>query len=159
MTIKIPNKTDAKSGSDKSFPILPADEYQFKIAEFVEKKKPKYLKPTEMEDIVTFTLEVTGFKDGQPAVDSEGGQANGRKMWFDLNPAKLGFTQSDLPSISRSFLGYALGLDDLEKDFELDGYSQLVGKTVYAEIITKTNTQNRKVNKIARFLKTPRVRS
>lgn len=159
MTLKIPNKLEMQSGSGKSFPVLPADEYQFKIAEYAETKKAKYLEPEKMEDVVTFTLEIVGFKDGQPAVDSEGGQANGRKMWFDFKPSTLGFTKAGLPAISRAFLGYALGVDDLEQDFELENYSDLVGKIVYAEVITKSNLQNRKVNKIARFVKAPRVRA
>lgn len=155
-------KFDNKATIDASrqqFILLPADDYQFIICAYEEKTQLKYQTKTgEMEDVINYTLEITGFKDGSPAKDVDGKDANGRKMWFTARPNSIGFTQGGLPSITRQFVGYALGLEDLEQDFELQSWEQLLGKNVYAEVVSKTNTKNVKVNRIARFLKPPRAK-
>jgi len=138
------------------FSLLPAEDYQLVITELEERTQPKYMKLDEMEDVINFTLEIVGFKDGERAVDVDGKIANGRKLWFTARPNSIGFTQAGIPSITRQFVGYALGLDDIEADFELEDWNSLIGKTVYAEVITKTSATGKKVNKIARFLKPPR---
>lgn len=153
--MEFPSKTSLDK-EKKGFNLLPADDYQFIIQKYEERTQPKYLKPNETEDVINFTLEITGFKDGEPAVDEKGEPANGRKMWFTARPGSIGFTQAGIPSITRQFIGYALGLDDIEKDFELISWEELLGKTVYGEVITKSNTKGQKVNRISRFLKAPR---
>lgn len=154
--MEFPSKAELDK-SKKAFSLLPADDYQFIISSCEPKTQLKY-QSQDTEDVINFTLEITGFRDGTPAIDEDGKPANGRKMFMTVRPLSMGFTQAGLPSISRQFIGYALGLEDIEQDFELAAWEQLLGKTVYGEIITKTNMKGEKVNRIARFVKSPRQR-
>lgn len=151
---KFSSKQALDSGKQQ-FNLLPADDYQFVIVKQEPRTQTKY-QSTETEDVINFTLEIVGFKDGSAAVDEKGEPANGRKMFFTARPNSIGFTQAGVPSITRQFVGFAMGLDDLEQDFELMSWEQLLGKTVYGEIVSKTNQKGLKVNRIARFLKAPR---
>lgn len=143
------------------FAILTADDYELVIAEIKEEKQDKYMaKPDPetgvkpQEDILRVVLEIVGFKDGSPALDEEGGEAKGRKLFFTGRPKSMGWQRDGTPSKTRCLLAFATGQNINEK-LELSNWQELIGQTIFAEILQGTNTKGKKINKISRII-TPR---
>lgn len=162
--MKLPSLQDFESEkqaerhfSSTKFPPLPADEYVMEVVNFEETKGKKY-QSEELEDSIKFTLEFKRLREptDEPMKDTEGGDATGRTMFFWLSPDRLGFTKTGTPSISRQFIGYCLGVQDIQQDFELQSWRDLIGKKVLAEVVVGTTSKGKKVNKAVRFIKPPR---
>jgi len=158
--IKIPSKKQLDEERPK-FSLLPHDDYELVIVDLKRGERSKYLaKPDKdgnvpKEKIIDFTFEIASFKDGTPAKDVEGNDATGRKVFFTGRPESMGFMSDGTPSKTRSLVAYALG-QDVEGEIEFEEWEQLLGKTVYAEIVQYTTQRGEKKNKIARFIPPPR---
>jgi len=141
----------------KSFTPLVADDYELIVVKVEPGQQAKFnATPDEtgkipMENIINIQLEVVAFKDGDPAVDMAGAPAHGRKLFFTCRPESMGFLKDGSPSKSRALVAYATG-QSVEDDLNLGSWNDLIGKTVYAEVIAHTSQKGNKGNKIARFL-------
>ena len=143
------------------FALLPADDYELIITEIKEDKQDKYMaKPDKetgekpQEDVLKVTLGVIGFKDGAKATDESGEDATGKKIFFTGRPASMGWQVDGTPSKTRCILAYATG-QGIDDKLNIEDWQDLVGKTVFAEIIQKANQKGKKGNRISRFI-TPR---
>lgn len=143
---------------ERAFTLLPADDYELVITDIKLNERPKYMKPDEIEEVVDFTMEIVGLRDGVPAKDIEGKDATGRKVFFTGRTGSLGFQRDGTPAKMRCLVAYALGLG-VNDDFDLDEWEQLAAKTIYAEIVQYTNTKGNQSNKISRFLLPPKKRN
>ena len=158
--MKIPSKKEMDEKTQ--FTLLPNDDYELIISEVKEETQNKFQAVADpetgqvpQEDILRITLEIVGFKDGSAATDDEGESSVGRKIFFTGRPGSLGYKDGGTtPSITRCFLAYSLGVE-VDDEFEIEDFQDLIGKTVFAEIIKHTTLKGRKTNRIARFI-TPR---
>lgn len=155
MTIEVKSKEQLDSEMPK-FALLKHDDYELVIKDFKLETRAAYQNPSKMEEQIDFTLEVVGYKDGEPAVDEDNKPADNRKVFFTLRTGHLGIMADGTPSKGRCFLAYAMGLEDALGSFTLSGPEELIGKTVYAEIIQYKNQKGAMRNKIVRFVVPPR---
>lgn len=140
-----------------TFALLPNDDYELIITDCKPNERPKYMKPDQIEQIVDFTLEVIGTRDGTTARDIEEKDASGRKVFFTARPENIGFQRDGTPSKTRTLVAYAFG-KDVNDEFEIEAWEQLLGKTIFAEIVQYTNAKGNKRNKISRLLLPPKNR-
>lgn len=155
-------KSKQQLDEETQFTLLPQDDYELIITDLKLETRNKYqAKPNKegkipQEKVVNFTLEVVGLKDGSLAQDKEGKEAKGRKAFFTFRPEAMGYSEGGtIPSKSRSFLAFATG-QEIDGELELESYDELIGKTIYAEIIEYTNQKGQRRNKISRILPPPR---
>ncbi|MCD5384861.1 MAG: hypothetical protein LRZ94_00915 [Candidatus Pacebacteria bacterium] len=145
------------------FALLPQDDYELKIIDvlpdqqnqYMAKPDPKTGKIPQVE-VMNFTFEVVAFKDGSQAVDVDGKDATGRKVFFTGRQNKdgewtMGFQNDGTASKLRQLVCYATN-QDIEEEVELEAWEQLLGKTIYAEIVKYTTQKGDVRNKIGRFL-------
>ena len=140
---------------------LPSDDYELIITNLEPMTRNRYMaKPNKdgkipQEEIFRVTLEIVAFRDGGNAIDIRGNDATGRKIFFTLRPNSMGFQQDGTPSKSRTLVAYATN-QNVEDEIELDDWQDLIGKTIFAEIIQYTNSKGKIGNKISRFLLPPK---
>jgi len=142
---------------ERAFTLLPADDYELVITDTKKDIRAKYMKPDEEEEVVNFTMEIVGLRDGIPAKDIEGKDATSRKIFFTGRTGSLGFQQDGTPAKMRCLVAYALGLE-VNEDFDLEDWEDLAGKTIFAEIVQYKNSKGNESNKISRFLLPPKKR-
>lgn len=157
--MEFPSKKEFNENTQ--FALLPSDDYELIIVELKEEKQDKYMaKPDKetgekpQEDVLKVKLEVVGFKDGAKATDEAGEDATGKNVFFTGRPASMGWQQDGTPSKTRCILAYATG-QGIDDKLNIEDWQDLVGKTVFAEIIQKANQKGKKTNRISRFI-TPR---
>jgi len=155
-------KSKQQLDEETQFTLLPQDDYELIITDIKPETRNKYqAKPDKegkipQEEIVNITLEVIALKDGTPAQNKEGQNATGRKAFFTFRPQAMGYAEGGtIPSKSRSFLAFVSG-QEIDGELELGSFEELVGKTIYAEIIEYTNQRGQKRNKISRILPPPK---
>jgi len=150
-----------KLDEERQFMLLPQDDYELVITDIQRITQNRYMaKPDKdgkipQEDVINFTLEVVACKDGSEAKDEKGNDAGGRRVFFTGRPESMGFKSDGTPSKTRCLVAYALG-QDVEGDIELEEWEQLLGNTIFAEIVVGTNQKGQKKNKITRILPPPR---
>ena len=140
--------------SRPKFALLPHNDYKLTIAKLEEKTQDRYQPKegqTSTEDVVNFTLEVVELRDGGTATDDEDKDATNKKVFFTGRPESMGFMKDGTPAKLRQLIAYTTG-QDVEGGLEIEAWEQLLGKTVYAEIIQKPNQKGEKKNRITRFL-------
>jgi len=156
-------KFASKEEMDKGeFALLVHDDYELVVEEITTDTQDKYMAkagkdgkiPTE--PIVNVVFGVVGCKDGSDPIDDEGNPAIGRKIFFTGRPDSMGWRKSGEPAITRCFLAYATE-QDIDGELELDAWEDLVGKTLYAEIIQYTTQAGKKRNKISHFVLPPKT--
>ena len=141
----------------KSFVPLLSEDYELIVTKIEPAVQQKYnAVPDETgkvptENILNIQFEVIAFKDGDPAVDINGAPAHGRKIFFTGRPDSMGFMKDGSPSKLRALVSYATG-QDVNGDITLGNWNELVGKTVFAEIVEHTSQKGNKGNKISRFI-------
>jgi len=135
--------------------LLVHDDYELIITEVLEKEQPKFNKPDEIEEVISVQLEIVAFKDGEKAQDVDGGDATGRRVFFTGRPSSMGFTQAGVASITRQLVAHATN-QPIDEELYLDDWQDLVGKTIFAEIIQYDNSKGERRNKISRFLPSKR---
>ena len=145
--MKIPSKKELDEQTQ--FVLLPPEDYELKIVEAQEEKEDTYGLGR------TFVLEVVCYKDGGESKDEEDNPSKGRKLFFTGRPNSMGYMRDGTPSKTRCLVAYSTG-QDIDEKMELEKWSQLIGKTIYAEIIQKENQKGQTVNRIARFVLPPR---
>jgi hypothetical protein len=136
------------------FALLVHDDYELIITEVKPEKQKRYQPKkgqTDDEEVINVVLEVQMFKDGQMAVDVNGEDAGGRKVFFTGRPESMGFMTDGTPSKTRCLVAYATG-QDVQDELQLEDWSNLVGKTVFAEVVQYTTIKGQQRNKISRFL-------
>lgn len=147
--------------TERSFSLLKQDDYELIIDEVKPTTQSKYnAKPDKngvipQEDIVNVKLKVLSCKDGSEPTDEEGKDAVGRIVFFTARPGSSGFMKDGTPSKTRSFVAYALN-KSVDDDIEFGDWEELLGKTLYAEVIQKVNTKGVKKNVISRFVLPPK---
>jgi hypothetical protein len=154
--INFKSKSDLDSDKTK-FALLKSDDYELIVTGIEKGTQLKYMSKDEEEDIVNITFDVGGLRDGGEPKDDEDNSAIGRKVFFTARPNSIGFMRDGTPAKTRQFVAYALGVENIEDDFELEEWEELAGNTVYAEIVQYTNQKGKKSNKIVRFLKPPKT--
>jgi len=146
---------------ETSYTLLPHEDYKINIVEVKEDRQPKYKAVpdengvVEQEDIVNVSFEIISYKDGGEAKDEEDEPAKGRKVFFTGRPKSMGYMRDGTPAKTRCLVAYATE-QDVDEEMVLDSWQDLVGKTIYAEIIQKENTKGKTTNRIARFVLPPR---
>ena len=161
--MKVPSKKELDEKTQ--FTLLPNDDYELIITEIKEETQNKYQAKADpetgripQEDILRVILDIVAFKDGSAAVDEEGESAIGRKIFFTGRPKNLGYKDGGTtPSITRCFFAYALGVE-VDEEFDVPEFQELIGKTIFAEIVKYTTQKGRKTNRIARFIAPRRIR-
>ena len=146
-------KWKSKEELDKERPqyaLLPQEDYELVVVNVEPNTRKKY-RSQENEEIVDVQLEVVCLKDGTEAIDDEGKEAKGRKVFFTLRPNSMGFMSDGTPSKSRTFIAFATKQDILG-DIELETWEQLLGKTIFAEVVQYQNQKGQVRNKISRIL-------
>ena len=147
-------------------PLIPED-YELKVSKVEPSVQQKYqATPDEngqipTENILNIVFDIIGFKDGEPAIDAEGKPVVGRKLFFTGRPDSMGFLKDGTASKTRALVAYATD-QEVNGDIHLDSWDELLGKTVYAEVIDHISQKGNKGNKIARFIakrKRPRASS
>ncbi len=156
-------KFKSKEQMDKDrpqFSLLPHNDYELQVVDLNYEKRKKY-QSNEEEDTVNFTFDIVGLRDGGPAIDVDGNEVKDRKAFLTgskdnkTGEWRMGFMSDGTPSKLRQFVAYATG-QDVEGELEIESWEELLGKTVYAEIVTYTNQKGQKSNKISRFLLPPK---
>lgn len=143
------------------FSLLPADDYEVIISEVKEETQNKYKAvPDEngiipQEQVVRCVFSIVNFKDGTPAKDDDGNDAKNRKLFFTGRPKSIGWKTSGEPAKTRCLIAYATG-QKIDDALELNDWQDLVGKTLFVEVIQGQNLKGKKINKITRLI-LPRV--
>lgn len=157
--MEFPSKKESDEATQ--FVLLPPDDYELIITEIKEEMQDKYMaKPDPntgvkpQEATLRVVLEVVAFKDGAPASDQEGKDATGRKLFFTGRPGSMGWQQDGTPSKTRCLLAFATE-QNIDEKLHLDDWQELIGKSVFAEVIQKANLKGKKTNRISRII-TPR---
>ena len=157
--MKIPSKKELDEQTQ--FVLLPHEDYKLGITKVKEDTQDKYNKPLDednlviQEEVINVELEVLCYKDGGESKDEEDNPSKGRKVFFTGRPNSMGFMKDGTPAKTRCLVAYSTG-QDVSEEMELEKWSQLIGKTIYAEIIQKENQKGQTVNRIARFVLPPR---
>lgn len=150
----IPSKKDLDAQRPK-YALLPQDDYFLEVAEVKrEIEKDKYSQ--EEQEIVNIIFRILSLKDGSRALDEESKTTDKRKVFFTARPSVIGFNQAGTASMTRQFIAY-ITEQDLFEELKVD-WDDLIGKTIYAEIVQYINQKGNKANKIGRFLP-PRKKS
>jgi len=158
--MKFPSKKQIEEEVTQ-FSLLPADDYEIIISEIKEEIQNKYLaKPDEQgvtpqEQVLRCIFSVVGFKDGTPAKDDDGNNAKERKLFFTGRPESIGFQLSGVPAKTRCLIAYATG-QKIDDELVLDNWQDLVGKTLFVEVMQGKNTKGKDINKVSRIIP-PRV--
>jgi hypothetical protein len=157
-------KSKTQYDEEQKFSLLSQDDYELIVMEMEHAIKEKYMaKPDKegkipSEEIANVILEVVACKDGSSPQDEEGENAAGRKVFFTLRKDSMGFMRDGTPSKTRCFIAFATGQDVLE-EIELNAWEDLIGKTIYAEIIQYQNQKGQTRNKISRILPPPKKKN
>ena len=139
--------------------LLPHEDYELVISDIKYDKRKKYQSQDE-ENTITFTFDIVGLRDGGKAIDVDGNEAKDRKIFFtgsqniETEEWRMGFMKDGTPSKLRQLVAYATK-QNVEEEIELEAWENLLGKTIYAEIVSYTNQKGQKSNKISRFLLPP----
>ncbi len=142
------------------YTLLPHEDYGLIISDIKYDKRKKYQSQDE-ENTINFTFNIVGLRDGGEAVDVEGNEAIDRKIFFtgsqDIKTKewRMGFQKDGTPSKLRQLVAYATN-QEVEGELELKEWEELLGETIYAEIVSYTNQKGQKSNKISRFLLPPK---
>ena len=140
--------------------LLPAGDYELLITDFKEDTQDKYMAKADeegmipKENIVRFTFEIRGTRDGDPALSRDGEDATGKKLIFTARPDSMGFMRDGTPAKSRQLVANALG-KEVNEEFEFE-WEDLIGKTIYAEVVEHKTQRGTDTNKIVRFLRPPK---
>jgi hypothetical protein len=156
-------KSKEELDKEQKFSLLPQDDYELivikqeKVIQDDIYAKPEVDGSKPKVEVVNVTLEVVACKDGSEALDEEEKSAKGRKIFFTITPEHMGF-KGDVPSGSRSFIAQATGQDP-NGTINLNDWNDLIGKTIYAEIVQKKNMKGQLRNKIARIISSPKSKT
>ena len=146
----IPSKKQWEDDRPK-FPIIKQDDYLLRVLEAKPTTQPKYMKPSEEEEIVKIIFEVLETRDGDCAMDVNDGDATGRKLFFTARPNNIGFKEKGtVPSITREFLAYITEQEIFGEIFYND-FEEFVGKTILAQV-NRIEYEGKLKNKIIRFI-------
>jgi hypothetical protein len=154
-------KSKKELDEEQKFPLLPQDDYELIVVKMTHAVRDKYMaKPDKegkipSEEIANVILEVVACKDGSSPQDEEGENAAGRKVFFTIRKDSMGFMRDGTPSKTRCFIAFATGQDVLE-EINLENWEDLIGKTIYAEIVQYQNQKGQTRNKISRILPPPK---
>lgn len=139
------------------FPLLPADDYTLKV-ESLEPHTQMNFDQTEEIEVVKAVFSIVSLKDGSVATDETGQKLHEkRRIMRDFDENRMGFTGDGIPSLTRQFVSYMLGVDPFAEDNDYNfEWSQFVGKTIGARvvkyIIKKGKNTGQFGNKIDAFL-------
>jgi len=154
-------KSKEQLDEEQKFSLLLQDDYELIVTNLEPAIRDKYMAKADkdgkipQEEIINVTLEVVACKDGSAVVDEEGKEAQGRKVFFTIRPESMGFKREGTPSKSRSFVAFATG-QDVNGALDLADWNDLIGKTLYAEVVQYKNQKGQIRNKIERFVNPPK---
>lgn len=157
--MKFPSKKTFDETSQ--FTLLPADDYEVIISEVKEDIQNKFNAVpdengiTPQEQVIRCVFDIVSFKDGTPAKDMDGQPAKNRKLFFTGRPESMGWKSDGTPSKTRCLVAYATG-QDINEELELRDWSDLVGKTLFVEVLQGKNMKGKTINKISRLI-LPRI--
>lgn len=157
-------KSKQQLDEEQKWSLLPVDDYELIVVKLEPAIRDKYMaKPDkdgkiEQEHIINAMLEVVACKDGGKALDEKGESAAGRKVFFTLREDSMGFTNAGVPSKTRSFVAAATGQDVLGS-MDLADWNDLIGKTIYAEVVQYKNQKGQLRNKIERIVNPPKSKT
>ncbi len=148
--MKIPSKKELDENRSK-FPPIPSGIYHATIVNLKKDTRKKY-HSEEMEDVITFYIDLGLDIQGNPPCDIEGTLLPHKQLLFTANPERVGFQQDGTPSKMRCLLFYALGQNDIEGDLDYESPEQLLGKPILTNVLLYTNQKGAKSNKIIGFM-------
>ena len=154
MTYKVLGKKEWDENKPK-FITVPEDQYILRAYDVkTPEMKPKYQKPNETEEQVSIIFDIVSKKDGEKAIDNDGKDATGRKIFFTARPGSMGFKENGtVPSITRQLVYYISDKDAFsDESIEFD-FADFEGETITAFVIEKPNQKGDMTNRIDRFIK------
>lgn len=152
----LPSKKQIEESKPK-FPLIPQEDYILKI-ESLEPNIDWNWDHTEEVEKIKATFSIVSLKDGTLALDEVGKPLHEkRRMIRDFEESRMGFTQEGIPSLTRQFVAYMLGVNPFAEDESFDfEWKQFVGKTIGAKIVQymvkKGKNAGSIANKIDSFL-------
>lgn len=131
----LPSKKEIDASKPK-FPLLPNEDYLLKVESLEQVTQWDYNHIEEIE-VVKATFSIVSLKDGTIAVDEHGQKLHPKRtMIRDLDENRMGYTQEGLPSLTRQFVSYMLGVSPFSEDESFNfNWQDFVGKIIGAKIV------------------------